>query len=71
MAKDEGLYSPKAIVFIQSKGSRSSFRLETKTYFTVRSRIEKAADFLEPKKRVVNRLNVSLMKKLGDQEWIN
>ncbi|MCW4018631.1 MAG: hypothetical protein NWF00_08160 [Candidatus Bathyarchaeota archaeon] len=71
MAKDEGLCSSKAITFIQRKGSLNDFRLGTKIYFTIGiSRIQNAACFLKTRNRVVNRLNVMLMKNLGDQKWI-
>ena len=72
MAKDEGLHSPKAIAFIRSKNTRFSIILREKNYSTIgASCIEKAADFLQTRKSVVNRLNIKLMEKIGDLKWTN
>jgi hypothetical protein len=67
--ENEGLRSPKAIAFIQSKCSRNSNRLRTKTYSIVRTS-PKATEFFNKTNRVENRLNVPLMKNLGDKIWI-
>jgi len=64
----EGLRSHKAIAFINSK---SNMRLDAKTYFVLRMSLQnKTAIF--PKNvefHIETRLDVPLMKKLGDKEW--
>jgi len=69
VTKDEGLRSPKAIAFIQSKCSRNRNRLKTKNYSTARKSLP-ATEFFNKTNRVENRLNVPVMKKLGDKKWI-
>ena len=71
MTKDEGLHSSKAIAFIVNKCSRSQIRLEKKTYSIFRASLDSASEFLRKTESVVNRLYVSLIKDLGDQEWTN
>jgi hypothetical protein len=70
VTKDEGLCSPKAIAFIFNRSNPSSARLNTKTYSTVCISRQVATEFLEQQFFPEERLNVSLMKKLGDKKWI-
>jgi hypothetical protein len=63
----EGLRSYKAVAFINRKGN---MRLDAKTYFVLRMFPQrKTAIFPKIKFRVETRLDVPLMKKLGDKEW--
>ena len=63
MIKVEGLRSPKAIAFISNS-------LETITYFIVRTSPQKATKFLKTKFLVEIELNVSLIEKIGEKNWI-
>jgi len=70
VTKNEGLHSQKAIAFIQNKSSRNLKRLKDKTYSTIRKALRKVTQLLETKNDAENRLNVLLMKNLGDLKWI-
>jgi hypothetical protein len=61
--KVEGLRSPKAIAFIRNS-------LETITYFTVRASPQQATKFFKTKFPIEIKLNVSLMEKIGEKNWI-
>jgi hypothetical protein len=64
----EGLRSYKAIAFINRK---ANMRLAAKTYSVLRMSLQRKTAIF-PKEiefRVETRLDVALMKKLGEKEW--
>jgi hypothetical protein len=70
VTKDEGLRSPKAIAFILNKCNRNRNRLKTKNY-SILGKSQSVTEFFKRMSFIENRLNVPLMKKLGDKKWIN
>jgi hypothetical protein len=69
VVNDEGLRSRKAIAFIPDKSNPKNARLDTKTYSTVRKVPQDTDRFSKQENCVELGLNVSLNKKLGDEEW--
>jgi len=65
---DEGLRSPKAIAFIQTRCSR--IRLEAEKYSTVRKSPREGTEFLKGAKFSESSLKIYVMKYLGDRKWI-
>jgi len=68
--KVEGLRSYKAIAFITSKSNPKNKRLKTKTYFTLRTPLQKVTFFSRTfLVSFRNTFRISFNEKLGDEKW--
>jgi hypothetical protein len=71
VTNNEGLHSPKAIVFIFDSRSQKLNSLKRIIYCEIELSPEEVTEFLKATNRVENTLNVGSTKNLGGLKWTN